>query len=344
MKRSVGVTVIAVLSLLGSILTLLMGLLLVLIMVFVPIPTKNLPGSPMFFKVILLLSSLMYILPAIWGIVTSVGLFRLRNWARVSTIVFSALLILVSGFGGLVSLLMPTLPSPSHPADNALLAARYFMGLFSLALMGIGVWWLVFFTRRPVTEQFLPSPPAGALPPMIASAVAEERTFKRPLSISILAWLMLAGCLFMLPSMFLHSPAVLFTKLLSGRTAMLCYGGYTALNLWIGVGLLRLRPTARIAGIGYYVFGFTNVSVFYLAPGAHDRVRALMEAQQSLFAWMPAWPNQQAYSFDLKPFLVLGFFGGFLGVAVPLYFLITRKSAFERVETRPPLLAGSSSN
>lgn len=344
MKRSVGVAVIAVLSLLGSMLALLMGLLMALVMTFAPLPTKDFPGSPLFFKAMLLLSSLMYVLPAIWGIVTSIGLFRLRNWARISMIVFSVLLIFVSGFGGLVSLLMPMLPSPNHSADNALVAARYFMGLFSLTLIGIGAWWIVFFTRQRVKEQFLPPPPvAGTLPPVVDSPAA-ERTFKRPLSISILGWLMLGGCLFMVPSMFLHPPAILFTKLLTGRTATLCYGGYTVLNLLIGIGLLRLNPSARLAGICYYVFSFINVGIFYLAPGPQARLEALMEKEQSLFPWMPLRQNQSGYAFNLKPFLILGFCGAVIGIAVPLYFLITRKSAFEQAAVRLPVLGSSSSN
>jgi len=279
MKRLVGVTVIAVLSLIGSTLTLLMGILLAVVMVLVPIPTKDMPGSPLFFKVIFLLSSLFYALPAIWGIFTSVGLFRLRNWARISMIVFSVLLILMWGFGGLIALLMPVPPNVNHSTDTELMAVRYFMGSFSLALVGIGAWWTVFFTRRSVKEQFVPLPsipvtgqalqeqyPAATL----ALSDDQQRPAQRPQSISVLAWLMFIGCFFILLSLFLHSPAVLFTKLLTGWRSMLCFACFLPVNFFIGIGLLRLKPAARIAAIGYFTFSFLNIGVFYLAPGAQD--------------------------------------------------------------------------
>src|SRR5262249_60830903 len=63
-------------------------------------------SSPQVFRAILVLGTLMYLLLAIWGLASRIGLFRLRNWARNSTIVFSALFILMGGFGGLGALVL----------------------------------------------------------------------------------------------------------------------------------------------------------------------------------------------------------------------------------------------
>jgi hypothetical protein len=334
MKRSAGVTVIAVLSLIGSILTLLIGILLAVVMVFAPIPTKDLPGSPLFFKIISLLSSLFYLLPAIWGIFTSVGLFRLRNWARISMIVFSVLLMLTWGFVGLIALIMPVPPNVSHPTDNGLLAVRYFMGFSSLALVGIGAWWIVFFTRRSVKEQFLPLSVAPVKElaqdqyPAATLALSDNQLAQRPLSISILAWLMFIGCFFILLSLLLHSPAVLFTKLLTGWRSTLCFACFLPVNLLIGIGLLRLNRAARLAAIGYFTFALLNIGVFYLAPGAKDRFLALMYAQQSLLPWIPTWQNQVGYQLAIGPLQIVGIIAALIGVVVPIYFLVTRKEAF----------------
>ena len=97
MKRSIGVTVIAVLSLLGSVLTLLMGVLLGWVMFRAPVASPDqYPGSPAFFKAMLFAGVLIYVVPAIWGICTSIGLLRLRDWARISMIAFAVLLILMA--------------------------------------------------------------------------------------------------------------------------------------------------------------------------------------------------------------------------------------------------------
>jgi hypothetical protein len=341
MKRSVGVTIIVILSVLGSAFTFAMGIFMLVVMIMAPVPHANpFPGSPIFFKVILLLVSLMYLLPAIWGIVTGIGLWRLKNWARISVIVFSVLLILMGCFSGLMTLVVPIPPPQNNSVDPSMMTGiRISMGAFMLALAGIGVWWLMFFNRSKVKEQF------GQLSPALADGsqfqttntvqgtlvgTADSSANKRPLSITILAWFLLAGCLFVPLSLGLHAPAILFTKLLNGWPAALFYLSLAVVQLCIGVGLLRLRPTARTAAIIYYVFLSVNAVVFYLAPGGHGRMLSFMESERSMFPWMHMLPSQPEFHFDSTPFLVMGAVGGLIGTAIPLYFLITRKFAFEK--------------
>jgi hypothetical protein len=139
MKRSAGVTVIAVLALVGSAFTLLVGVGMLVAVAIVPAPeSTEFPGSPMLFRIILVFASLMYLLPAAWGIFTGIGLLRLKNWARISTIVFSVLLILMGGFTALMSLIVP-LPVTTHSdVDPAVMSGiRMASGAFWLTLLGI---------------------------------------------------------------------------------------------------------------------------------------------------------------------------------------------------------------
>jgi hypothetical protein len=338
-KRSIGVTVIAILALLGSVFTLLMGVLMAWVMFRLPETSQSpFPGSPIFFKLMMFMAVLMYLLPAIWGICTSIGLFRLKNWARLSIIVFAVLLILMSGFGMLMSMVVPIPSPPTGPPDKSIeTGVRIFMGMFSSALVGLGVWWVVFFNRRKVREQFVSpqlEPAIGALPqasPQITGTIAATpRIRQRPLSITILAWFLLVGCLFIPVNVLLRAPAVFFTKLLTGYPATLYFLAFAALQLYIGIGLLRLKPAARIVCIWYLAFGFVNASVFYLAPGAHARMLALIEKQQSMFPWMRPWQNQAWLQTDLTPLLVIGGCVGLAVLILPVYFLITRKQAFEK--------------
>ena len=340
MKRSIGVTVIAVLALLGSVLTFLMGILMGWVMFRAPSGNPpQFPGSPAFFKAMIFMVSLMYVIPAIWGICTSIGLFRLKDWARISMIVFAVLLILMGGFGILMSLVIP-LPAPSNlPSDRSIeVGVRLSMGVFSGALLSLGIWWVAFFSRKKVRQQF-----AGvraviangatplALDPLQLQPNMETMpsTPRRPLSITILAWFLLAGCALIPLNVLLRAPAVLFTKVVTGYPAAVYYLALAGLQLYIGIGLLRLRPAARIVCIGYLAYGLVNAAVFYLAPGGHARMLALIEKQQSMFPWVQPGQNQFLQQVDLTPLLIIGACVGLAVLAVPLYFLITRRQAFE---------------
>lgn len=339
MKRSAGVTVIAVLSLIGSVLTLLIGILVLAAMAFVPPPAaKEYSASPVALKVIFVCAALAYILPAVWGIITSIGLFRLVNWARMSIIVFSVLLVLVSGFSVLAALLMPTLSPSSGASPGSLRAVQAVMGVFWLALLGMGVWWLVFFTRPRVRQEFLPEGWPGSRPtPEILTATAPEsspmamtvRAPERPVSLTVIAWFLLIGCVFMPLNLFLRFPAVLLTKLVTGWSAALYYVILTVVSLYVGIGLLRFKPYARETGIAYFLFLVINTASFYFVPGGRGRMRALLDAQSGIFPWMRFGQPQPQLQSDLMVRAAL--FGGTIGLifmAVPLYFLITRKEAF----------------
>lgn len=339
MNRSVGVTVIAVLAFIGSVLVLLMGILMAVVMIVAPPPAQqDFPASPLVFKALMLAVSFMYVLPAVWGILTSIGLFRLRNWARISTIVFSVLLILMSGFAALMALLIPLVRVPGGTVDpSVLLFMRISMGVFWLAQVGVGVWWLVFFNRARVKQQFVPpifvaatAMDSSYTAPALTASAADARTItRRPLSFTILAWLLLIGCLFMPLNFVLHPPIPLFTKLLTGWPAEMYLTILCVLQLYVGVGLLRFKPAARVAGVGYFGFAFVNTVVFYFAPGSRARVLALAEQQQSMFPWMTLWQRDAPFQFDLTPFLLIGACVGMAFIAVTIYFLITRKAAFE---------------
>lgn len=128
----------------------------------------------------------------------------------------------------------------------------------------------------------------------------------------------------------MRGPAVLFTRILTGWPAVVLFGTFAVLQLGIGVGLLRLRPAARMAAIIYFSFVFVNSAVFYFAPGGHARLVALMESQQSMFPWVRLFQRQAEFQFDPTPLLMVGAVAGLVMITVPLYFLVTRKAAYEK--------------
>jgi hypothetical protein len=341
MKRSIGVTFSAIVSLLGSALTLGLGVLVIFILFFFAPTRANFSGVSAAPKAILVMGALVYILPAIWGVITSIGLFLLKNWARISILIFSVILILMGAMVGVIMLVMPLPGAPGGAATQSTMTGiRPVMGAFWFGIACIGIWWLILFTRPKVKAQFAARSPAYSivegLQPATLAPIGQTPSSARPLSITIIAWLLLVGCAFFPINFLMHAPAVFFTKLVNGYTAAVYLFLYLVANLSIGIGLLRLNPTARIAGIAYYMFAILNVGTFYFAPGGRDRMLAVISASQAMFPWMK--PMQESGpQFDLMPFMIVMKVIALLGMLVPLYFLITRKQAFAASKESPAI-------
>ena len=116
MKRSIGVTVLAVLSLIGSILMFAIRLMMIAVALFAPKTEANLP--PAFMAAMMGAMSIFYFLLAAWGISSSIGLFRLKNWARISTIVFSVLLALIGLFSLPMAFILPLIAAKGRSVDT----------------------------------------------------------------------------------------------------------------------------------------------------------------------------------------------------------------------------------
>jgi hypothetical protein len=121
----------------------------------------------------------------VWGVVSAIGLLRMRNWARICFAVFGGILCLFSIFGAFGSLMamqfVPrTLPSGNNVPSELLTGIFVIFGIVALLCAGLGIWWLIYFNRSRVKVQFLGE-----------AAAAEPRRF--PLSITIIAWMLLVG-------------------------------------------------------------------------------------------------------------------------------------------------------
>jgi hypothetical protein len=365
-NRSAGITVIAILQLIGSALLLVLAALMAFAMIVATAPASD-PRLPrMFFTVMRVVVPFFYAIPAVWGIITAVGLLQLKNWARISTIVISVLLIVFGAFGVLTAMVFFLKPPPGDGVDPKIF---FIIGavsaIFALAQMGVGIWWMVFFNRAGVKAQFLPQPfpyphtgqgaapyainmPGSATPPppslTTPSSLATPTDVTlpptlpiaaltrpaRPLSISIIAWFLLAISLSVPFNLFLHPPVALFLTILSGWQALVFMLISAALHVYVGIALLQMKPAGRLVGIGYFIFGLLNVVVFYLAPGRNARIARFMDAAQTMFPWMRSAQSNPFQATDMMPFLLVGGIGGVALYLVLLYFLIAAKPAFDR--------------
>jgi hypothetical protein len=103
-KRPFGVTFSAILLFLGSSFQLLMAFLTALSGAVVgKIPSAGLHGAtapppiPAWMPVVMYALSAFFVALSVWGILTTVGLFRLRRWARYSMLVIGGGLALING-------------------------------------------------------------------------------------------------------------------------------------------------------------------------------------------------------------------------------------------------------
>jgi hypothetical protein len=365
-SRSAGITVIAVLQLIGSALLLALAALMAFAMIMATPPPSDPRLPPIFFTVMRVVLPFFYAIPAVWGIVTGVGLLQLKNWARISTIVISVVLIVFGAFGVLTSMVFFLKPPPGNGVDTKIFSIiGAATALSALAQIGIGIWWMVFFNRASVKAQFLPQPfpypQAGqgatpyaidmphsatppppslttpetlttptdvALPPTPPIAVPNRPT--RPLSISIIGWFLVASCLFVPFSVMLRVPTMLFTVTLTGWHAVILLLVFGALHLYIGIALLKMKPSGRLVGMGYYLFSLLNTVIFCFAPGRSARIARLLDAEQSMFPWVRSAQTDSPFTGDITSFLVIGAIGGIAFCLVLLYFLAAAKPAFDK--------------
>jgi len=314
MKRSTGVTVSAVFVFIGSGLTIAFGLLTIAVAVFVP----KQPQQPPFLRYILLFSVGMYLTFGIWGVASGVGLLRLRQWARISVLVFSGILLVFTVPALLIVPFIPMQPTAGLPDDFGLFFKLGMSAIYG-SIAAIGGGWLYFFNKRTVKNQFRTLPEPGTS----ESGVSAANPSRRPLSITIIGCLLLIGPLFFVPAVLLHLPMLFFGQTLDGWRASLFALVWCVVQGAAGVGLLKLLPWARILAIGTFLFGILNCLTMVL-PGSMARLEQVNVAMQARMG-LPAVAGPPAM---LHMGMWMGAIFGVAGMAVQIWFVVTRKQAF----------------
>jgi len=199
-------------------------------------------------------------------------------------------------------------------ATRGLVVVRTVVGVLSMLLLGAALWFGILLTRPRVARQF---------------TGLEGTAGARPLSITIIAVLMLMGAPFTCIGAMMRAPVPLFSTLLTGAAAAVFSLAVTATLAYCGWGLFRVKPMARLIAIGYFVFAILSSSVFFLAPGREARITAVLDRQPSLLRYSPTSETRSPSPQMFRVFMVFGLIGGFVGAAVPLYFLIVNGAAFK---------------
>jgi hypothetical protein len=344
MRRSVGVTISAVIVFVGCGLTLLQAIATG----FSSFMLGQLREQPAFLGPILVFQIIFLLGLSGWGIATGVGLIRLRNWARISMLVFSALLAILTLLPAIVFLIVQ-LPVPTNAADAELTArimniTRLVMVGVFWALAALGAWWLYFFSKKSTREQFAGGSSAAA--PAVASGIQFDvpppmRRLGRPVSITVIAVLLiLPACFaplsfiemrFLFPSQGL--PFLFFGHFVTGSMGIVLMLALLLSQAVAGAGLLKLKPWARILAIWVEAFTFLNMAASFGLPGGRARfgewMNSLMASEFDRFK-LPAQVDMRPILEMSSKFAIWGTVFWMPIFAVIIWFLVKEKEAFYR--------------
>jgi len=264
---------------------------------------------------------------AIWGILSGIGLLRLREWARISLLVFSGFVLSCTVPALVMVPLMPVPQSSNLPANFSILMKLILEIVYAIPA-AIGGWWLYFFNKRSVKDQFR----GEAANATGAEAVGAPA---RPLSITIIGWIMLITGGICLPFSFLRFPVFFFGFVLIGWQTLFYFPVWCVVQIAAGAGLLKLKRWAWALAICLLSFAAANALVSLLMPGSRGRFEQAMSLIQSRMG-LPQVPLPVTATL---PFWI-GLLFGLLFVGVQLWFIVARKDAFVAAQESPAQSAG----
>ncbi len=328
MKRSAGVTTAAIVLIAGSAIALLFTPLATTGITWVSTahPEANFPRQ-MLIPVVLVYP--FFLCVEAFGIFTGIELLRLKSWARITTIVFAVFIILQSLMISVIFLAVP-LPTEANVPPHFNLVMRAVTTGFGLFFLGVGVWWLVLFTRPSVRAQFQSAPSPAPIeftePAELMLPPPAPRAGRVPVVIIVVAVLLLAGTSSLLVVPFMHFPAFLMGKVLYGGAAKVFYVALGLIDLTLGIGLLRLKPWSLPATIAFYVFRLLNAIPMF-SPVARDAYFAAMFRSMP-FPMSPGLSQFPPHAFDY--FMDLGVVFSLLFYVALIVLLLYSRPAFEQ--------------
>ena len=308
MPRWIAIRTSGVIAIVIGAAALFLAALMILGLLLAPMRDAS-PLPPAALRAIGIVAALLLGACAAWAVGTGVGIFRRRGWARVSILIAAGVFAFFGCMGGLALWFVPFPMDARVDATDSEIVRSVMLGLYGLQA-ALGVWWLILFNRPAAKQYFV----AGAAPPSA-----------RPLSVTLIAWYLLAGAVLAALGAVVRIPGMFFGILITGWTAMGVYSVFAAVQLYLGSGLLQLDENARVGSVVFFVLSAANCLVSFLGPGHDERLRMLeTELRGFLRMDLPEWRG-----------VWVSAIAGVVFVAVPIWFLIRRRAAFAAGEAGP---------
>ena len=312
-KRSAAVTVAAVLAILGSLFLLLCCAVVFFGMLLVKLPSTT-PEVPPFMRDGLLATQGLMMCLSVFGMATGIGLFYLRQWARISILIWGGMSVFVGLLGISIVFLMSLSPTPPalDLSPEGIQAVRWILLIVYGMPLPIGIWWLVLFNRQTVKTQF------GG--PTVAVAVDLPQKPACPLAISVLAWFYITSILnlLFLPFLPFRVPIFVFGRVLLGSVGstvliLSCLAFFLA-----GIGLLKLKPWSYSLTLGLQLFWLASTVVTVLSPNYNSAMDSFMKEMQATLHLPETQFSLANFShhYGWTVFLAIPFAGAILGLLV----------------------------
>jgi hypothetical protein len=207
---------------------------------------------------------------AIFGIFTSVGVLRLKKWARVSMLVWGGVM---AAFCGVILVFTAFVRLPETPADASvsLPFSRVLISVMYGIPFLIGFWWLLLFNQSAVKEQFLALTPGdGQL-----AATPQPRC---PLPLAILAGFSIFSAGFSLFLPFTNFPVImiLLGYRFYGALGVALFYLSAGLLLVSATGMLRLKRWSYPLVLGQYFFWMASGTITLVSPNYDRNLHEIM--------------------------------------------------------------------
>lgn len=319
-KPSASVIVAGVVAILGSALAIFisaLGLIGTALISNAP-GRENLPAPA---KSVAMVTLLFVMAVAVFGILTGVGLFRLKSWARISALVWAGIIAL---FSALILLFLPFIPLPETSAGQSVPAA-HLKALMYLAYgipLIVGIWWLILFTRPGIRAQF-----SGEALPNQMQAPPRPRC---PLPVAVVGGFFVFSFLFTFAFPLLHMPlpVILFGHRLNGTLGPGVFALTATLLLAGGLGLLKLKRWSYPLVLGVQFFWLASSTVTFLSASYERNMQQVLEEMH-----LPQ-PNtvSQMYLHN-RPLALAGLLPSTLIIVILLYYRERFLTAAKAAET-----------
>lgn len=251
---------------------------------------------------------------SVFGILTGIGLIRLRNWARISILIWGGLCVFFGGIGVLFAFFLPKFMPPNTPElPQASERLVRFMLLFVYGLpLIVGIWWLILFNRASVKAEF-----AGTSAQAGAALPQQPRC---PLPVTVLAWFYLLSILnfAFLPFIPLRVPVFIFGVALPPKAGLILLLLSAVALFCGGLAMLKLKPWGYSLIMGLQVFWLISTAASLLSENYKAAMTGYMRQMQAWTALSQSQfsPEALAQQFAWMMSLGLVFAGLILGILV----------------------------
>jgi hypothetical protein len=247
---------------------------------------------------------------AVFGIFVGVGIVRRRNWARISILVWGGFMSVVSAITipvlFFVFSAMPGMMPKDADAAPVISMMKWISVLFYGIPLGVGIWWLVLFTRPRVAAAFTAPVDLAPYPPtMDVSGFPLPQPTTRaslapkpacPLPLMIFAGFLIFSAFFMLLMVLVpltgSMPFFFFGHFYTGLTAKVILGLMGLVFGAAGVGMFKLKSWGLHTILVLQCVFVVNGILSLLNP----RFSAVMQdAMQRANPENPAFPGGNAF-------------------------------------------------